>query len=214
MRIRNRKLKTKCTFCGKILFLAPYKIKRVKRNFCDRQCFGNSKKGIPLSNKAKLRIKETWIKKMSSQQLQKCLMCGKKFHRKPFRVKRGEGKYCSRVCKDKHMRGERSPSWLGGKSFEPYGLEFNNELKKQIRKRDNHTCQECGYTQEQLGYKLHPHHIDYDKKNNDPKNLISLCKSCHMKTNFSRADWTKYFNNKVTQEGGEGVNLYSSLNAG
>ena len=36
-------------------------------------------------------------------------------------------------------------------------------------------------------------HIDYDKDNLDPKNLISLCKSCHMKTNHNRAYWINYF---------------------
>ncbi len=34
---------------------------------------------------------------------------------------------------------------------------------------------------------------DYDKRNNSPENLISLCASCHTKTNFSRNDWTEYF---------------------
>ena len=45
--------------------------------------------------------------------------------------------------------------------------------------------------------KLDVHHIDYDKKNNDPKNLISLCRKCHMKTNKNRKYWTKYFQNKL-----------------
>ena len=87
--------------------------------------------------------------------------------------------------------------WQGGKSFEPYGLEFNKALKEQIRERDDHICQECGYTQEQLGYRLPVHHIDYDKKNNNPNNLIALCKSCNSKANFNREDWTKYYQMKL-----------------
>ena len=94
-------------------------------------------------------------------------------------------------------RGENHPQWQGGKSFEPYGLKFNNQLKEQIRKRDNYTCQECGYTQEQLGYKLSTHHIDYDKQNNQENNLISLCKGCHSQTNFERENWINYFRDKV-----------------
>ena len=90
-------------------------------------------------------------------------------------------------------KGKNNPAWRGGISFEPYGLEFNKKLKEQIRKRDNYTCQECGFTENQLGYKLRVHHIDYNKKNSEENNLISLCKSCHSQTNFGRMDWIKYF---------------------
>jgi len=94
------------------------------------------------------------------------------------------------------MSGENHPCWLGGISFEPYGVKFNRELKGRIRKRDKHTCQECGFTENKLGYKLPIHHIDYNKKNNKEENLIALCKGCHGQTNFSREDWTNYFQGK------------------
>ncbi len=99
-------------------------------------------------------------------------------------------------------RGEKNPSWLGGISFEPYTPEFNNELKEQIRKRDDYTCQECSYTEEQLKYKLIIHHINYNKKNNKPNNLISLCRNCHSQTNFERENWIDYFMEKI-KIGGE-----------
>jgi len=35
--------------------------------------------------------------------------------------------------------------------------------------------------------------FDYDKKNNDPKNLISLCRKCHRKTSDDRNNWIKHF---------------------
>jgi len=75
--------------------------------------------------------------------------------------------------------GDKNPSWQGGISFEPYGKEFNKALKEQIRKRDDYQCRDCSILQEDLGYKLNVHHIDFNKKNNDPLNLISFCKSCH-----------------------------------
>jgi len=40
---------------------------------------------------------------------------------------------------------------------------------------------------------LDVHHINYNKKNCDINNLVSLCRSCHMKTNFNREYWIKYF---------------------
>jgi len=37
------------------------------------------------------------------------------------------------------------------------------------------------------------HHIDYDKQNLDPGNLITLCRSCHVKSNYNRKYWTRYY---------------------
>ena len=38
---------------------------------------------------------------------------------------------------------ERNPAWQGGIAFEPYGLEFNKELKLKIKQRDKFRCYEC-----------------------------------------------------------------------
>lgn len=89
--------------------------------------------------------------------------------------------------------GENNHFWKGGLSFEPYTLEFNNWLKEQIRTRDNFTCQLCRLVQN--GQKHCVHHIDYNKKNCDPNNLITLCRRCHTQTNISnRYNWLNYFN--------------------
>jgi hypothetical protein len=90
------------------------------------------------------------------------------------------------------IKGEKNPGWLGGISYGEYGLEFNQELKKSIRKRDFFKCKIC----KKNGYDVH--HIDYDKKNNLSENLITLCRSCHMKTNFNRESWKSFF--KTTKE--------------
>jgi hypothetical protein len=89
--------------------------------------------------------------------------------------------------------GANNGRWLGGKSFEPYNPIFNSRLKELIRKRDNHECQICHTHQN--GRKFNIHHIDYDKQNNIPPNLASLCDSCHTKTNTKRKYWVEYFNN-------------------
>lgn len=95
-----------------------------------------------------------------------------------------------------HRFGEDSPNWNNGSSFEPYGIEFNKQFKKFIKDRDFNICQNsnCLNTEN-----LHVHHIDYDKTNNNPKNLITLCHSCHMKTNgkSNRNYFTKYYQNIV-----------------
>ena len=92
--------------------------------------------------------------------------------------------------------GNKNGNWQGGKSFEPYSINWTEDVRYAIRKRDNFTCQECKHTEKQLGYNLSIHHVDYNKKNNKENNLISLCKSCHSQTNFKRKDWTKYFRSK------------------
>lgn len=85
--------------------------------------------------------------------------------------------------------GSKHPMWKGGISSEPYPFNFNKELKELIRKRDNYQCQLCGMPECENIKKLDIHHIDYDKKNLNPKNLISLCRNCHMKTNYNREYW-------------------------
>jgi hypothetical protein len=93
--------------------------------------------------------------------------------------------------------GENNVNWNGGTSFEPYTPKFNKELKEEVRKRDGYRCKECGYSQEELGYKLPVHHIDYDKKNSVLDNLITLCRSCHAQTLYKRDDWISYFKRKA-----------------
>jgi len=67
--------------------------------------------------------------------------------------------------------------------YDKYGKKFNGALKNKIRYRDNYTCQDCGITERQTEKALHIHHIDFDKSNNKPNNLIALCASCHGKRN-------------------------------
>jgi hypothetical protein len=73
--------------------------------------------------------------------------------------------------------GSKNPNWRGGSSFLPYPPEFDDELKLQIKERDDFTCQVCGLSD----VTLQVHHIDWNKNNNDPGNLITLCPSCHGK---------------------------------
>jgi len=90
--------------------------------------------------------------------------------------------------------GDKSHFWNGGTSYEPYDQEFNRLLKEKIKKRDGYICQIC-----YLDGQLHTHHIDYDKTNNREDNLISLCPSCHSKTNFDRVKWMKLLKVKICE---------------
>jgi 5-methylcytosine-specific restriction endonuclease McrA len=89
-----------------------------------------------------------------------------------------------RSLKTEFKKGEQHPNWKGGKSFEPYPLCWTKELRQAIRQRDNFTCQLCGKYPA-----FHIHHIDYNKENCEPENLITLCHNCHSKTNHNREYW-------------------------
>jgi len=89
-------------------------------------------------------------------------------------------------------KGEKHYNWQGGISFEPYGPKFNDELKQFILRRDNYICQETGEIED-----LVIHHIDYDKKNNESINLITLTRSMNAKVNFNRDYWQIHFEMKM-----------------
>jgi 5-methylcytosine-specific restriction endonuclease McrA len=82
-----------------------------------------------------------------------------------------------------------NPNWQGGLSFEEYSPEFDSSLKEQVRFRDKYKCQLCGCSQLENGKQLDVHHKDYNKRNNNINNLISLCVRCHRKTNHNRVYW-------------------------
>jgi len=90
--------------------------------------------------------------------------------------------------------GENSYFWKGGISCEPYTVDWTETLRRSIRERDKYVCQICEKPQGDVTYSVH--HIDYNKKNSDPKNLITLCNKCHMKTNHNREYWKEYFHEK------------------
>lgn len=91
--------------------------------------------------------------------------------------------------------GDKNPNWKGGISHMPYAKEWTRALRHNIRERDIFKCRVCDKTQDDNGKKLDVHHIDYDKQNCNSINLISLCKSCHRRTNHNRDYWNVYFNN-------------------
>lgn len=85
------------------------------------------------------------------------------------------------------ISGKNHYNWKGGISSEPYSTDWTETLKRSIRERDHYICQLC------LKYGNTVHHKDYDKKNCNPINLITLCGSCNTKVNFDRKYWMSYF---------------------
>ncbi len=102
------------------------------------------------------------------------------------------------------MRTSANPWYIDGRCSgenQLYPLDFNERFKELIRDRDGRICKICMKTEKENGKLLDIHHINYDKTDCDPKNMISLCHSCHMKTNVKRKDWISFFTKKqITEE--------------
>lgn len=83
--------------------------------------------------------------------------------------------------------GSGSNLWKGGISCKPYCDAWaDKEYKESIKERDGYVCLNpvCTGKVRQLCI----HHIDYNKKNCKPSNLITLCRSCNSLANKDR-DW-------------------------
>jgi len=99
----------------------------------------------------------------------------------------------------KHMTeiqmGENGSNWKGGISKMPYAFDFNENFKRQIKERDNYTCQnpKCDRT----CTKLCVHHIDYDKQHTHPTNVVTLCIGCNTKANYDRPFWKALYSRIV-----------------
>ena len=87
-------------------------------------------------------------------------------------------RFCSIQCRDTTYRGPNHHRWRGGAKQIHYPSTFTKVLKERIRNRDGLVCSICE-TEDIYGHRLHVHHIDNDKFNNTPRNLITLCRQCH-----------------------------------
>lgn len=99
--------------------------------------------------------------------------------------------------------GENNSNWRGGISFEPYCPKFNDEFKERVRAFFGHQCIECGTPQN--GYKLHVHHVNFNKNtccDNTIPLFVPLCRKCHLKTNINREYWTQHFTDIINQNFG------------
>lgn len=86
--------------------------------------------------------------------------------------------------------GENHPQWKGGLSKQPYVFNWK-KISNKIIQRDKGICQNpfCKRTDK----KMTAHHIDYNKKNNQEGNLITLCNSCNCSANFKRKDHQLFY---------------------
>ena len=149
----------------------------------------------PHTERTKMIIKEKRAKQIITEETKKKISKSNKGkHSIP---KTDETKRKISEARKGKYNGKNHHDWQGGISFEPYGLEFNNDLREVVRNRDRRKCFICEKTELENREKLTVHHIDYNKQNNNPNNLITLCRGCHIKTNSNRDNWINYFKQKI-----------------
>lgn len=195
-----------CKCCGKMI------TRHSKTGYC-MQCHGTR----PEFREARRKLYKEQIAQLGNPNYKsgrfvsrkvECKVCGKSMVRKPIFFS-GRCKSCSdndnlqkanREGKNKRY-GKDCWNWNGGSSYEPYSPEFNNKLKVQIKTRDGYRCQECFRHQSEVKRSFAVHHIDFNKKNSNPNNLITLCETCHNQTLFNRQKWIEYYQGRMVESG-------------
>ena len=168
--IRNR-IYRNCSQCKKEFYTYINLDKKGYGKFCSHECYSESIKGNHSSPETEFKKGMTsWLK-------------GKKMDRKLRRI----------LSLSHGGTGNSHENSL-------YPEEFY-EIREYIRKRDNYQCKKCGITEEEhlivYGKELSVHHINYNKKNCNKHNLITLCNECNLRVNYNRKYWTKHFQSKI-----------------
>jgi len=102
--------------------------------------------------------------------------------------------YRCKYCYYEKITGKGNANWKGGSSKEEYCKEwYIKGFKEAIKKRDGYRCLNplCDRIDDK---DLTIHHIDYNKKNCNPNNLITLCRRCNIRANSDREWFKEYYN--------------------
>jgi len=86
----------------------------------------------------------------------------------------------------KANKGKNNWNWIDGRSYKKCPARYGDDweaVRYLVYLRDHFTCQECGKTMKENGRALDVHHkipflVSFD---NSLNNLITLCRSCHIK---------------------------------
>ena len=73
----------------------------------------------------------------------------------------------------------RFQEWAKAKRAEKAAAQVQNwqHIRRSILSRDDYICRICGA--DPCEAQMHVHHVDWDRSNNKPRNLVTLCRDCH-----------------------------------
>jgi len=145
-------LTVECKICKKEFQIKPSQQKLGYGKYCSKKCKATAQR------KGKYVI---------------CESCGKQTWKQPKALKRSKsGKFfCNKSCqtkwRNKFFSKEKHPNWQGGE-YVYRKVMLDSKIKSE--------CKQCGYKNKKV---LIVHHKDFNRKNNNIKNLIWLCRNCH-----------------------------------
>lgn len=172
-------MKIKCDYCDIGFDRNPSEVNRSERlgrkQFCTRSC----------ASKAK-RLAET----VHHEPNVVCAYCSKPFYKRPsnFCNSKHEIYFCCREHKDLGQRIEN-----GIVEIHPPHYGSNNSINYRKIAFEHHPsiCADCGWNK--VPEILEVHHLDHNRLNNNPQNLLPLCPTCHNIRHFEskRGRWGK-----------------------
>ena len=129
-----------------------------------------------------------------------CLDCGKVLSHSA----RSRGDKRCIICAGAMRQGTHRPwTWRDGMKPQPYSQDWK-EIRETIRKRDGHLCQHPDCYIPENGRKHDCHHVDRNRSNNHPANLLLLCKHHHGITKPKHKDvefWQLFYEEVQTMRG-------------
>lgn len=129
-------------------------------NYCSRQCSGAGRR----SSIDRESVLASWEQGKSARQIAASIGVS------PMTLRRwliAEGIYETR-----HARGAALPFWNGG----------TQTYREIAFKRWGKRCQHCGYDRYESVIQVH--HLDRDRENNSPENVVPLCPTCHAEAHY------------------------------
>lgn len=154
-----------CVTCGSVKYKAAWELRKSKsdKHFCSRAC--SNKDPEKMSAEVKQHLRELAANRVASEETRAKLRA----------VHLGKPRPA--------IQGPKHPRWKGGISGYPTG--FSASIKRKIRLRDGYRCAVCGMDEQthrqRYGKKLSIHHVDHNRHNNVPSNLLTLCCYCNSK---------------------------------
>lgn len=199
----NHNVKTNCVICGKEILRRKSHYDKTKNNYCSYEC---SNEGFSkfYSGKDNPNFLNTYTN---------CSYCGKEIYRKQSELKRRQNFFCSLDCQSQwqseNIVGKSHPNYDDTLSEEDRLLRRSIkgywQFREAVYKRDNYTCQICGYNK---GGILNAHHLNsfhWDKANRvNIENAVTMCENCHKEyhsiygnRNNTKEQFIKYIKDKA-----------------
>jgi len=166
-----------CLICGKEL---PKKYQNIKTSkYCSRDCYkvGYSRimKGHKSWNKGLTAKDHLGIKSGAEKRKGIPNKYKGKIYEEIYGIERAKKIKEKRNKNWKQLYGKDHPSWKGNNII----LDKTTYHQRAKRYKKNY-CENCKLKKEEIkNRRLEVHHKDNDIKNNNPKNLITLCNKCH-----------------------------------